>query len=934
MKSSLFAAGLVLVAGTVTAHGAILQWDALFNGNASTANNWNPNQRPTAADDLRFDSVLNNNYTVTYDALVPTVRSHQYLGDNVTIRTTFPHSITNTMSIENGSEILLDASALHVGGSTTIGAISGLGGRLTIDQSLFTSQQLHLGAIGPGNVIVGNAGRLEVSTVTLRRGSSLALQDSAIAELSSLRIGEVSDPNASSVLVTDGADMTLLGGITMSPVTGASSLLRVLGGTANFDAHVLLQGDLLIAANTTAAAAGNATLLIESTTGTPTLATVTCDALVVGDSQGGQGNLAFVGGTLTCSSARFVGGHSTLAMDRGVLRCTGPFAWESGPLTIDGSAGTTVELRGTADLSTEVFVGTDGFGDLRVTNDDGEAAVATLSGNLILGDRTTGQGTAFVGDGDELRVAGRLRAGGAGNANVTVNGLATIDELEIAALTAGVGQLNVGGGTVNTLAGLYVGGTATTAGGIAQLNLIGNSVVNAQGAVRIWNRARVDVGIGQLLSAAPIQTRPGAEIVMNGGTITAPSLAFQGNTTGDGVDFTGSGTIDAAISSSGVGNNIDATGPLTMGRSDTFEGYGGGNIALSVGPHTVTLRGATAPKIGDTTIAAGTLVATNALLLQTGRTLSGGGTIDTPFISNLGIINATTPQGFVIKGIVVGEGTLTGTLFDFSNTGGFTGSGTINSQIRGTAGSVISAFDSLTLGTASSVGFSFDGTIRTNAHQVTLRDSSTAFVGNIELEGGSLFCTDTDLASDVNDVTSGFGTIATTPRTWINAGTIRPSGSGADTTGQISTLGNVNMENVFNTAVIDLDIGGTSNANMDRFVVVGALTIDGTLRVRFVPGYVPAGGELYTVITANSITGNFTTLDLPPRTRVIVNPTSVQVEALCPSDQNANGTVDGDDVIDLFAAWDLGLIEADTNGDGSVDGDDVIEFFEHWDAGC
>lgn len=925
------ACSIVAAAGlALPAQGTILQWDALFNGNASTANNWNPNQRPTAVDDLRFNSVLNNNYTVTYDSLVPTVRSHGYLGDNVSIRTTFPHTITNTMSIENGSEILLEVSALHVGGATTIGATSASGGRFTIEQSLFTGQQLHLGPIGTADVAVIAAGRLEVPTVTLRGDSSLTVQDS-VAELSSLTIGNSSNPTASNVLVSDGSDMTLLGGITMSPVAGATSLLHVLGGN-QVQSNVDAAGDLLIAANTTGAAAGTATLLIEAPTGVANRAVVTCDELVVGDAQGGQGTLSLVGGTLICSSARFVGGHSTLAIDRGIFRCTGPFVWESGPLTIDGNIGTTVELLGTADLPTDVFLGTDVFGEFRV-GPGSVGAVATLSGNLILGDRTTGLGSVFVGDDNELQVAGRLRAGGAGNAEVTINGRATIDELEIASLTAGVGRVDVGSGIVNTLTGLYVGGTATTAGGIAELNLVGGSVLNAQGTVRVWNRARVDVGTARFLSAAPIQTRAGAEILINGGTITAPSLAFEGNNSGEGVNLTGYGTIEAEISSIGVGNSIIATGPLSLGLA-SVDGYNGANISLSVGPHTVTLGDISSADIGNTTIAGGTLLTSQTIIIPVGRTVSGGGTIDARVIHNAGNINATTPQGFVIKGVVFSLGPLTGTLFDFSNTGGFTGRDAVNSQIRGSAGSVITANGNLTLGTATSTGFSFDGTLRTGAHTITLHDTSTAFVGNIELAGGTVFCTDTDMTSDLNDVTSGFGTIGVTPRTWFNAGTIRPSGSGTDATGQIASLGNVNMENVFNSAVFDLEIGGTSNANIDRFVVLGALTIDGTLRVRFVPGYVPSGGEVYTVITANSIAGNFTNLDLPPRTRVIVNPTNVQVEALCTADQNADGTVDGDDVIDLFAAWDQGLPEADTNGDGSVDGDDVIVFFEHWDAGC
>lgn len=54
----------------------------------------------------------------------------------------------------------------------------------------------------------------------------------------------------------------------------------------------------------------------------------------------------------------------------------------------------------------------------------------------------------------------------------------------------------------------------------------------------------------------------------------------------------------------------------------------------------------------------------------------------------------------------------------------------------------------------------------------------------------------------------------------------------------------------------------------------------------------------------------------------------------CRADFNDDGGVDSDDVIEFFAAWDRGLIEADFNGDGGVDGDDVIAFFGRWDIGC
>ncbi|MFZ4575762.1 MAG: GC-type dockerin domain-anchored protein [Phycisphaerales bacterium] len=59
------------------------------------------------------------------------------------------------------------------------------------------------------------------------------------------------------------------------------------------------------------------------------------------------------------------------------------------------------------------------------------------------------------------------------------------------------------------------------------------------------------------------------------------------------------------------------------------------------------------------------------------------------------------------------------------------------------------------------------------------------------------------------------------------------------------------------------------------------------------------------------------------------------VEArVCPGDFDCSNSVDGDDVISFFAAWDAGLIDADLTGDGGVDGDDVIAFFGRWDSGC
>jgi hypothetical protein len=79
-------------------------------------------------------------------------------------------------------------------------------------------------------------------------------------------------------------------------------------------------------------------------------------------------------------------------------------------------------------------------------------------------------------------------------------------------------------------------------------------------------------------------------------------------------------------------------------------------------------------------------------------------------------------------------------------------------------------------------------------------------------------------------------------------------------------------------------------------------------------------------IYCNTLINNGT-IDVPANV-ISMQPT------FCPSDFDQSGSVDGDDVIGFFAAWDNGDIAADFDQSGSVDGDDVIGFFAAWDAGC
>ena len=104
----------------------------------------------------------------------------------------------------------------------------------------------------------------------------------------------------------------------------------------------------------------------------------------------------------------------------------------------------------------------------------------------------------------------------------------------------------------------------------------------------------------------------------------------------------------------------------------------------------------------------------------------------------------------------------------------------------------------------------------------------------------------------------------------------------------------------------------------------------------------PLTGDIYTI---DATTDNLLRINRTTGAATVIGSTfgafganygmSIRVGAtLCSADFNADGSVDGDDVIVFFGAWDLGQLAADMNRDGSTDGDDVIEFFSDWDSGC
>lgn len=82
-----------------------------------------------------------------------------------------------------------------------------------------------------------------------------------------------------------------------------------------------------------------------------------------------------------------------------------------------------------------------------------------------------------------------------------------------------------------------------------------------------------------------------------------------------------------------------------------------------------------------------------------------------------------------------------------------------------------------------------------------------------------------------------------------------------------------------------VEIGGLTPGNQhDRLNVSGAVTLDGSLSVALVSGFVPADGDEFTVLTFPSAMGSFAASSFPPLPgdmtwKIRYHPTSVVLEA-------------------------------------------------------
>ncbi len=614
-------------------------------------------------------------------------------------------------SISGAGNIALGSVTLTAGGNNTStafsGAVSGTGGLTKAGTGTFT--------LSGTNTYTGTT---TVSAGTLALSNGAAIADSGAVNMSAaganltLNAGETigSLAGVAGTTVTLGGNTLTAGGNNSTTtyagvIGGTGGITKVGTGTMTLSSANTFGGTTTINAGTLALSGGSAivdagivnlnggTLLVSTAETIGRLSgasgtTVTLNAgltfgdatdTTIGSTIGGAGTLVKQGtGTLTVSGANTYTGAT--AVNGGVLRVQGNSALGTAAGATTVASGAALEVDGSGLAIAEPLT-------LNGTGVGGGGALRNLANaNTLTGAITLGAGGARINaDAGTLTISGAgnitgatqpLTVGGAGNTTIgkviaTTSGTLTKD---------GTGTLTLSG------ANTYTGATLVNAGTLAV------TVNNALGT----NAAGTTVASGATLDLRNVIYTTTEAVTLNGGTLAAStgtsSLAGAVSLgAASTVNVTGTQlTMSGAVNNAGFGLTVDGTGNTIA--SGVVSGAG---ALTKQGPGTLTLSGNNT-YTGNTSINAGTLIATNANALGStgsGTTVNSGATLELDgtltYAEPVALNNATLTW-------VAGNPTLNGgvALTGSNTVNGGAGTFTLGGVIGGTGG-----FDKIGAGT-------------------------------------------------------------------------------------------------------------------------------------------------------------------------------------------------------------------------------------------
>ncbi len=538
-------------------------------------------------------------------------------------------------------------------------------------------------------------------------------------------------------------------------------------------------------------------------------------------------------------------------------------------------------------------------GDLNLDNATMTLTTGTFTSNAsaVVGDAAGSIGTLNVNDSDaDFVVAGAtsdLTIGNSGDANMNITGRGHVE----------VGDQFIAGASASSSPTILISGAlATPPFGVSLLDVLGTG------------QSRIGAGgdVNMTISNGGVADFAGDLVIANGSasnsSVTVQTAVLLNARLQVAGDLLVGRNISGGIAAGTATININ-TGGTTSVDGDTFLGDPDG------GTGTINLGG-------------GTFTGALPVNMETGSTITGFGTVNADVTVGPGSIVPTTAAGITMNGFINNTGAnVVGTKIHFGATGGYVGSGTCQADITGDPASSITATGTLSIGSNTTSGFFYLGTLNVGGSIVTILDSNGAVFGGLTtINSGRIECAN-GIGVQNGATLKGDGLLVSDLTV---SGVLDPHTGGA-LGGLITVQGDLLM-NTTDTGIMDMEIGGSpGGSNNDRVNVSGTATFNGTMRVKLKNGYIPHVGEQF--IAINATAGRIGTFDtiVPPAptpcnnvTFVLVYSSTAAIVLVRPplgctalGDLNSNGGCEGQDIQLFIESLIAGPYNAcaDMNGD-------------------
>ncbi len=137
------------------------------------------------------------------------------------------------------------------------------------------------------------------------------------------------------------------------------------------------------------------------------------------------------------------------------------------------------------------------------------------------------------------------------------------------------------------------------------------------------------------------------------------------------------------------------------------------------------------------------------------------------------------------------------------------------------------------------------------------------------------------------------------------------------------------------TSRVEIDLDQNAKDEIEFFSRYNVL--DGTLKIRFLNGYVPEPCSERVVLSGKELAGDFDVFDLPavPLGKLAIrSELGTYTLVYNPADHDGSTFVDTDDFTAFIADFEAGHEAADINHSGAVDGEDFADFMTAFEQGC